>query len=114
MCKSSMAPCGLVCDECPAYIATRSNDTATLLKCGQEWGRSYGREIKAEEVMCDGCRGSGRKWLWCRDCALATCEKSSQSQSCAHCADYPCDKVDTLEDGFKERLGRIHADLKQL
>ncbi|MGE5559627.1 MAG: DUF3795 domain-containing protein [Chloroflexota bacterium] len=111
MSASTMAPCGLICAECPAFIATRTDDTATLLKCGHAWGQSYGREITADEVKCDGCRASGRKWLFCRDCALANCEKSSQFDSCAHCPDYPCAKVDAFEPDGRLRLEKLHAAL---
>lgn len=105
------APCGLVCEECKAYIATRTNDTETLLKQGKEWGSSYGREIKAEEVMCDGCRSDGRIWLGCRDCDLRNCEQSKELTTCAHCSGYSCAKTD----GFwgKKQLDTIHAGLKK-
>lgn len=106
----SMAPCGLVCEECPAYIATRANDTATLIKCGQEWGQ--GREIKAEEVMCEGCRQtSGKKCFYCRSCALAGCQKSPEFETCAHCPDYPCDKVSGVSAPLRKQLETIRSGL---
>jgi hypothetical protein len=105
------APCGLVCEECRAYIATRANDTETLLKLGKEWGESYNRPIAAEEVMCDGCRSTtGRVWLGCRDCALHQCEQGKETPSCARCASYPCSRTE----GFwgKDSIAKQHAELK--
>lgn len=106
MSDSSMAPCGLVCDQCRAFLATKANDTAALLQCGKEW--APGREISAEDVKCDGCRASGRKWLFCRECALAGCEKSANVQSCAHCPDYPCERVGAFAAWGREQLAKIH------
>ena len=46
--------CGLVCNECPAYIATRDNDDHLRAKVAGKWSRQFGFDMKAEDVNCDG------------------------------------------------------------
>lgn len=111
---SNIAPCGLDCHKCRAYIATRNSDIETLIKCGEEWGKAYNRPIAAEEVMCDGCRTGGRVWLGCRDCGLRQCEKSKEIATCAHCADFPCDQTKQLEKSWdSDHLTKANAELKR-
>jgi len=85
------ACCGLICTECPAYIATRKNDTEKLKACALEW---YGLEDDASFCLCDGCLSDGRKNQWCAECGIRTCAEARGMVNCAHCADYACEKLE--------------------
>lgn len=89
------AYCGLTCTECPAYIATREDDTEKLIALAVEW---YSVEENAAFCECDGCTTDGRKNQWCSECAVRACAIERDVLNCAHCQDYGCS---TLTDFFE-------------
>jgi len=110
-----LAPCGLDCGECPAYVATRANDARALARVAEEWSRAFNFDVTLEEVICDGCRtDSVRKYAYIRTCAVRPCATARGVRTCAHCGDYGCD---TLVEFFnnvprtKNLLEAIRAEL---
>lgn len=94
--NETMAYCGLICEECPAFIATRNEDMEALAKLAVEWG-DEGDAFTAEDMMCDGCTARGRIFTWCRECELRNCAPKRGVATCAHCPDYEgCDKLQRL------------------
>lgn len=55
-----IAYCGLVCNECPAYLATQADDDSERTKIAAEWSEAFGSDFKKEDINCDGCLGTGR------------------------------------------------------
>lgn len=106
--------CGLLCNECPAYIATQTDDDALREKVARKWNKMFGFAMKAEDINCDGCQsGSDRLLGHCSVCGIRKCGMEKQLENCAHCDDYGCD---TLE-GFiqfvphaKQKLEQIRAE----
>ncbi len=54
--------CGIKCDECPAYLATKEDDASKLAEVAKQWS-SDEMAFTAEDVVCDGCQGP-RVFKW--------------------------------------------------
>jgi len=90
-----IAYCGLVCTECPAYIATQADDQAALEHVAAQWREQYNApQITAESVLCDGCTVDGRHCGHWTECDIRICAQDRGVANCAHCADYACEKLD--------------------
>jgi hypothetical protein len=86
-----VAFCGLVCNECPAFIATVENDDEKKKKTAEMWS-SEDYKINPEDVECDGCTFIGKKIMaFCFDCKVRQCGIGKRVENCAYCDDYPCD-----------------------
>jgi hypothetical protein len=85
--------CGLVCSECPAYVATQASDQAKAEATAKAWSQQFGIEVKVEHVWCDGCRAPGRKCAHCAECEIRSCATGRNLATCAPCADYPCKQL---------------------
>ncbi|HEY4761251.1 MAG TPA: DUF3795 domain-containing protein [Thermoguttaceae bacterium] len=94
-----VAYCGLTCQGCPIYWATREEDLekkqkmrAAIVRLGQE---HYGMEMRPEEITdCDGCRSeNGRLYPGCKKCEIRACARQRKVETCAHCPDYACEKL---------------------
>ena len=98
MSEEMIGYCGYSCHLC----AARSDDLAVRQKLVDGWRKIFGhQQYTAENVRCDGCRNDGRhadKACKARPCAI---EKSVES--CAQCAEFPCDKMKYLV-GSREGL----------
>ena len=95
-----IAYCGLVCSDCPAYIATQADDHAALEQVAAKWREEYNAPtITVESVLCDGClTDEGRKCSHCFDCKIRACGMERGVVNCAYCADYArhggCEKLE--------------------
>ena len=94
-----IAPCGLDCIECPAYVATQENDTGALQKMAAEASAQFGVELTTDDVKCDGCMSDGRKIGYCDECEIRACVIDRDLPNCAHCPDYGC----TVMTAFTEK-----------
>jgi len=89
-----IAYCGLVCTDCPAYIATQADDQAALEKVAAQWREEFNApDITVEWVICDGCWIGERKCGHCFECEIRACAVERGIVNCAHCAEYACDKL---------------------
>lgn len=109
-----VAYCGLVCTDCPAYIATQADDRAALEAVAAQWRQEYSApDIKTESVICDGClTTNGRKCSHCFECEIRACATGRNMVNCAHCTDYACDKLErffALAPDARATLSAIHA-----
>jgi len=88
--EKMIAYCGLVCTDCPGYIATQADDRVALEKVAALWRKEYNApDITVESVICDGCLGTeGRKCGHWFDCEIRPCAMERGVVNCAHCADY--------------------------
>ncbi len=112
-----MAYCGLICNECPAFIATQNNDREALAALAVEWSGG-GPSFAPEDMLCDGCTvAEGRIFKWCHECELRTCAAARGVETCAHCPEYGCDKLQRVfaMEGIgpetKKRLEALRASL---
>lgn len=98
--KRILAHCGLVCDECPAYLATQANDDEMRSKIAAEWSESLGGALTKEDINCDGCLGTeGRKVGYCNECPIRVCAVERGMENCAHCSSYACDSLERFFKG---------------
>jgi len=89
-----IAYCGLVCDDCPAYIATQAGDADRLQELARSWSTDE-LQFDPGDVCCDGCRpGEARLFAWCSDCGIRTCCLEKRLETCAHCTDFPCEEIE--------------------
>ena len=111
-----VAYCGLVCTECPAYIATQANDQAALERVAAQWRESFNDlGITAQLITCDGCVvDDGYKCAHCFECQIRACATDQGVVNCAHCTDYACEKLEGFF-GFapeaRALLDGIHTQL---
>ncbi|MBU0494961.1 MAG: DUF3795 domain-containing protein [Chloroflexi bacterium] len=80
--------CGYNCHRC----AARSDDPALRQQLVDGWRKFFGYEnYTAENVRCDGCPSDGR--LADQSCQARPCARARGVPSCAHCDEFPCDKM---------------------
>ncbi len=86
-----IAYCGLVCTECPGYIATKDDDAGQLERVAKMWSKFFHVDLKPEDVVCDGCLvGHARYSSHCAECQIRACAIARRMVNCAHCDDYGC------------------------
>ncbi|MEJ2306267.1 MAG: DUF3795 domain-containing protein [candidate division WOR-3 bacterium] len=86
--------CGLKCNECPAFIATKNDDDKERARIAREWAEEYKHEFKTEDINCDGCTSiAGRHVGYCSVCELRACAIKKRVKNCAYCKDYECKKL---------------------
>ena len=95
MSEKLMATCGLLCNDCSAYIAKRSDDDALRAKTAKQWSGSD-FAVAAEEINCDGCTAPSGWFKHCLTCEVRACAASRGIATCAACDEYPCEKLETL------------------
>ncbi len=112
-----IAYCGINCIECPAYVATQAEDMEALEKMAKEASEQFDMEMTVADAMCDGCLSTtGRQIGYCHECAIRLCAVPKHAETCAHCADYPCDKVEGFSKPgtpHRKTLDEIHASLSE-
>ncbi|MBN1313866.1 MAG: DUF3795 domain-containing protein [Anaerolineales bacterium] len=98
MMEKIIAYCGLVCTECPAFIATQAGDMAALEKVAAQWREEYNApNITVESVYCDGCLDiHGKKCAHCGECEIRACGLARGVENCAYCSDYACEKLESF------------------
>jgi hypothetical protein len=111
-----IAYCGLLCTDCPAYVATQANDRAALERVAAEWREEFNApNITVESVMCDGClTDDGYKCGHCAECEIRACGQERGVINCAYCADYACEKLQgffSFVPDARTRLDGIRAGL---
>lgn len=97
--REIIAFCGLVCSECPAYVATIADDDAKRAAVAKQWSQEYGDEITASMINCLGCHASDDSvFSHPVTCKIRLCGRERGVETCGHCEDYPCT---ILEEFFK-------------
>ena len=90
-----IAYCGLVCTECPAYIATQNDDQAALKRVAEQWSEQWNADIKPEYCVCDGCLATSERLCgYCADCKIRACGIEKKVRNCAHCSNYACEELE--------------------
>jgi hypothetical protein len=107
-----IAYCGLVCTDCPAYIATQANDREALGQLAKRAREEFGvPDATAESARCDGCLGDTEyKCGYCFECEIRACGVARGVANCAHCADYACQNLE----GFFAKAPEARTVLDEL
>lgn len=93
-----LAPCGLDCSNCDAYMATQSGDPALLDAVGEKWRAEYKLpSLPASALACDGCTAEGKRLsVYCSECTIRACALGRAVLTCAHCPEYSCTKLEAF------------------
>jgi len=108
--------CGIVCTECPAFQATKNDDSELRKQTAEKWS-SDEYPIKAEDVICYGCHITDKKMMtFCAECKVRNCGLEKGLKNCAYCNEYPCEKLGELWHHLqlpeaKEMLDKIRKQL---
>ena len=90
-----IAYCGLVCTDCPAFIATQQDDQEALKRVAAQWSEEFNSDITPEFCVCDGCLAfDGRLCGHCSECEIRACGIERKVLNCGHCDDYACEKLE--------------------
>lgn len=115
-----IAYCGLTCNSCPIFLATREKNDEKRHEMRAEIARQikkqYGQEYKPEDITdCDGCRTEGgRLFSGSETCSVRKCASQKGIENCAHCDKYACEELEKLfatEPDAKKRLDEIRNRL---
>ena len=92
-----IAYCGLDCSQCISVLATQSGDAIKIAECAKTWSLQFKADVKSEYVLCDGCKGPGRKSYYCGNlCEIAKCCRAKKIEICVECKDYSCANLDCV------------------
>ena len=83
MIDTTVACCGLFCESCGVYIATKADDRAALEGIAQRM------KTTSEEIRCLGCR-SNTLSPHCRECNFKLCADAKGVANCEDCDSFPC------------------------
>ena len=109
-----IAMCGLLCDDCIAFIATQKNDDKLREKVVEAWSTEQER-LRLEDVDCDGCKTGKRLHTFCKDCEVRKCGLQRDIENCAHCNEFQCEKLEQLWKSFRTVSGEeAQADLVEI
>ncbi len=108
--KKMVAFCGIVCDDCRAFIATQRNDRKLKEEVAKAWSTEK-EPLKPEDIDCDGCLATGRRLLkFCGTCEVRRCGYEKCVENCAYCREYPCVKLTTLWKSVTESKPKVTLD----
>jgi hypothetical protein len=95
-----IAVCGLDCEKCDAFIATKNNDDAMRAKVAAEWSEMNNAPILPEHINCEGCRtGSSVMTVFCSEmCEMRKCAAEKKVSHCGACKDYPCEQIGAVHE----------------
>jgi len=115
--KKIIAFCGIVCSDCPVFIATKKDDNEERRRVAELWTKQYGEEYKPEDINCDGCLTKGpRVFSYCNTCEIRKCGQEKKVKNCAYCEEYICEKLAKLFNEYskaKEVLDEIRASRRR-
>ena len=91
--EKMIAFCGIICTNCPAFIATRENNDEKRREVAKAWSTPE-YPLKPEDINCDGCLTSdGRIISFVKACDIRKCGMERKVENCAYCVDYACEKL---------------------
>ncbi len=92
--EKMLAFCGLLCSECPAFIATQKDDNDERKKVAEMWSKEFNANLKPEDINCEGCLiDTENLFGHCKVCEIRKCGKEKKVENCAYCDEYICDKL---------------------
>ena len=102
-----LSACGVICSQCPAFVAGQSADPAARARVAAAWHDLYGLNFGPEAIACGGCFGPDEAvFPTSRQCAARRCCRDRGMVNCAVCGDRPCARLERAQtnwDGLEER-----------
>lgn len=111
--RKKIAFCGLDCETCDAYRATVHDDQALREKTAKLWAQLNQAPILPEHINCEGCRGEGKKTVFCEHlCEIRTCALGKGVSTCGGCPDLErCQKVGAILENNPAALQNLKEEL---
>ena len=110
-----IAFCGLVCSDCPTFLATKNDDDAARAKTAAFYSEKFGFDLKPEDINCDGCLSKGEKLIaYCQTCDIRKCCSEKNQDNCAVCDEHPCDKLTKFHKFSPDAKACFDSLVKQL
>lgn len=89
-----IARCGLICSNCPTFLATKNDNDDAREKTAAFYAKEYGFNLKPEDINCDGCLAIGGRLLdFCKNCEIRQCCNNKNLPHCAVCDEQLCEKL---------------------
>lgn len=89
-----IAYCGLVCNDCPVFIATVEDNQQKKIELAKEYS-SESYRVDPEDINCTGCTSTrGKVFKFCLECDIRLCGLEREISNCAYCREYPCNRLD--------------------
>jgi hypothetical protein len=89
--------CGIGCHECEAFKATQNDDDKKRAKVAKQWSKQHNTIFEPHEINCDGCKSqTGRLFKYCRTCDVRKCGIEKEIETCSHCPEYACEKLNPI------------------
>lgn len=110
-----IAYCGLVCSNCPTFLATQNDDDIAREKTAAFYSEKFGFNLKPEEINCDGCISEGGKLIgYCQSCEIRKCCREKALDSCTICDEQPCEKLIKFHEFSPDAKASFDALIKQI
>jgi len=107
--------CGLLCNECGAFIATKNDDDEKREEVAQLWSKQFNVDIKLEEINCSGCLSNTEPlFKHCKVCEVRKCGREKDVENCAYCDEYACERLEKIfqmAPETKKQLDKIRSKL---
>ncbi len=99
--EKMVAFCGIICTECPAYIATKNDDNELREETAKKWS-SDEYPIKISDINCYGCVVEGKQMMeFCSECKVRDCGIEKGVNNCAYCDEYICETLEGVWEHLK-------------
>ena len=113
--EKMIAYCGLVCSDCPTFLATKNDDDAARAQTAALYSEKFGFNLKPEDINCDGCLSKGGKLIaYCETCTIRKCCTDKNLENCAVCDEQPCDKLTKFHEFSPDAKACFDSMAKQL
>lgn len=110
-----IAYCGLVCTDCPTYLATQANDDNARGKTVELYAKKFGLQLKLEDINCDGCHSEGGRLIgYCQSCEIRKCCRAKALENCAFCEEQPCENLNTFHKFSPDAKACFDALMKEI
>jgi hypothetical protein len=105
-----IAYCGLVCSNCPTFIATQNDDDDAREKTAALYAQKFGLNLSKEEINCDGCLSAGGKKIgYCQVCEIRRCCREKGLENCAFCDQPQCEQLSRFHEFSPEAKASFEA-----
>jgi hypothetical protein len=102
-----IAYCGLVCNDCPIFIATFENNGQKKIELANQY-TSDSYKVTPEDINCTGCTSRGSNvFKFCLECDIRLCGIEKEIPNCAYCGVYPCNKLEKPFENAPENKTRL-------
>ncbi|MFC1921635.1 DUF3795 domain-containing protein [Chloroflexota bacterium] len=101
--------CGLLCNDCPIYIATAENNEQVKERIASEFSGER-MQFTKDDMNCYGCFHEDTKnSKMCGWCEIRICAEGKGVKNCAYCAEYPCSYIDTYVEVGSDNRTRLNG-----